>query len=210
MANLPTTLDFQGTEIEVIDLKGQPWLRGHQIGIPLGYDAQPDTAIKKLYARHADEFTPDMTAMVELPTAGGVQQVRIFSPRGCHLLAMLARTPKAKAFRRWVLDVLENLGNNDADLKAEVAALRREVAVLARHLGAPTTFEGQEAHPSLPTEPPRSRPKGARCLTPNQEQEAVILAAKGYSLRQIGKHFGASHTSANRAIKRAQAVGRGR
>jgi hypothetical protein len=33
--------------------------------------------------------------------------VRIFSPRGCYLLGMLARTTRAKAFRVWVLDVLE-------------------------------------------------------------------------------------------------------
>lgn len=33
--------------------------------------------------------------------------MRIFSLRGAHLVAMFARTPKAKAFRRWVLDVLD-------------------------------------------------------------------------------------------------------
>lgn len=37
------------------------------------------------------------------------ERVRIFSLRGCHLLAMFARTPVAKAFRRWVLDVLDAL-----------------------------------------------------------------------------------------------------
>lgn len=31
--------------------------------------------------------------------------VRIFSLRGCHLLAMLARTAIAKQFRVWVLKV---------------------------------------------------------------------------------------------------------
>lgn len=36
---------------------------------------------------------------------------RIFSLRGCHLLAMFARTPVAKAFRRWVLDVIEQYGD---------------------------------------------------------------------------------------------------
>lgn len=36
-----------------------------------------------------------------------LQETRIFSLRGCHLLAMFARTPVAKEFRRWVLDVLE-------------------------------------------------------------------------------------------------------
>lgn len=35
--------------------------------------------------------------------------VRIFSPRGCHLIAMFARTPRAAALRRSVLDVLEGI-----------------------------------------------------------------------------------------------------
>jgi hypothetical protein len=48
-----------------------------------------------------------MTALVELDTKGGKQQVRIFSLRGCHLLAMFARTPVAKEFRKWVLDVID-------------------------------------------------------------------------------------------------------
>ena len=37
------------------------------------------------------------------------RKARIFSLRGCHLVAMFARTPVAKAFRRWVLDVLDKL-----------------------------------------------------------------------------------------------------
>ena len=52
-----------------------------------------------------------MTAVVTLPTEGGPQETRIFSLRGCHLLAMFARTPVAKAFRRWVLDVIEQYGD---------------------------------------------------------------------------------------------------
>lgn len=50
-----------------------------------------------------------MTALVKLPTERGEQEVRIFSPRGCYALAMFSRTKVAKAFRRWVLDVLESI-----------------------------------------------------------------------------------------------------
>jgi prophage antirepressor-like protein len=35
------------------------------------------------------------------------KEVRIFSLRGCHLIAMFARTAIAKQFRKWVLDVLD-------------------------------------------------------------------------------------------------------
>lgn len=63
--------------------------------------------INDLYKRHSDEFTESMTAVVKLPTAGGNQEVRIYSPRGCYALGMFARTKVAAEFRKWVLDVLE-------------------------------------------------------------------------------------------------------
>ena len=44
------------------------------------------------------------TGVMELPT-------RIFSLRGCYALAMFARTPIAKAFRKWCLDVIERYGD---------------------------------------------------------------------------------------------------
>jgi len=48
-----------------------------------------------------------MTRLIEMDTAGGKQQTRVFSLRGAHLLGMFARTEKAKAFRKWVLDILD-------------------------------------------------------------------------------------------------------
>ncbi|MBP0629767.1 Bro-N domain-containing protein [Cupriavidus sp. AcVe19-1a] len=99
-------LAFESIEFDVIDIHNVPWLRGPQIGGALGY-ADDAKAVQKLFDRNSDEFTAEMTQVVELDTAGGRQPVRIFSPRGCYLLGMLARTERAKAFRRWVLDVLE-------------------------------------------------------------------------------------------------------
>ena len=103
-------LCFQSVEFDVVQQNQQPWIRGYQIGRALGYTA-PDVQISKLYTRHADEFTPAMTDVVTLPTEGGPQETRIFSLRGCHLLAMFARTPVAKAFRKWCLDVIEQYGD---------------------------------------------------------------------------------------------------
>lgn len=103
---MSTILVFENTEFDVVDIHNVAWLRGPQIGGALGYQ-DPADAIQKVFTRNADEFTAEMTQVLELPTAGGLQQVRVFSPRGCYLLGMLARTEKAKAFRQWVLDVLE-------------------------------------------------------------------------------------------------------
>lgn len=98
-------LTFNSTQFDIVDCNGQPWLQARQIGSALGY-AREDS-INKIYERNADEFTNKMTSTVKLTLQGQQREVRIFSLRGAHLLAMFARTEVAKEFRRWVLDVLE-------------------------------------------------------------------------------------------------------
>jgi prophage antirepressor-like protein len=55
-----------------------------------------------------------MVGVVNLtpPSGGGIQQTTIFSLRGAHLIAMFARTEKAKQFRRFILDLLEREAGN--------------------------------------------------------------------------------------------------
>ena len=101
-----TTLTFQNTTLSVINQHNQTYITASDLGLALEY-ANPLRAISKLYNSNADEFTPEMTALIEMPTAGGLQKVRIFSLRGAHLIAMFARTKVAKDFRKWVLDILD-------------------------------------------------------------------------------------------------------
>lgn len=101
-----TTLTFQNTTLSVINKNNHTFLTATDLGTALEY-AQPDKSIKLIYDRNADEFTAEMTALIELQTAGGKQQVRVFSLRGAHLIAMFARTKVAKEFRKWVLDILD-------------------------------------------------------------------------------------------------------
>lgn len=117
-------LCFNDVRFDVIPQNSQPWVRGYQIGTALGYGENADVSIRKLYTRHADEFTDAMTAVVTLPTEGGPQETRIFSLRGCHLLAMFARTPVAKAFRRWVLDVLDRMAAEERAALPEVPHIK--------------------------------------------------------------------------------------
>ena len=100
-----TTLTFQNTTLSVISKNNQTWLSTTEISKALGYNRSDN--LLKLYNAHADEFTPCMTALIDMQTAGGVQKVRIFSLRGCHLIGMLSHTKVAKEFRRWVLDILD-------------------------------------------------------------------------------------------------------
>lgn len=123
-------LVFQNTTFDVIDQNGQPWLRMPQIGVALGY--ANSYHVQKIYSANADEFTDSMTAVVKLPTAGGEQETRIFSLRGCHLLAMLSRTQTAKAFRRWVLDILDR-ETGSAPGQPTPAAIERPIISAALH-----------------------------------------------------------------------------
>ena len=101
-----TTLTFQNTTLSVINQNNQTFLTASDLGKALDY-SDSDRSVRRLYTANADEFTTEMTALVEMQTAGGLQKVRIFSLRGAHLIAMFARTKVAKDFRKWVLDVLD-------------------------------------------------------------------------------------------------------
>ncbi|MFU2137512.1 Bro-N domain-containing protein [Gallibacterium anatis] len=100
-----TTLTFQNKTLSVINQQNQIWLSTLEIGEALGYSRFD--SVTKIYERHADEFTPNMTALIEMQTNGGMQKVRIFSLRGAHLIGMLSHTKVAKDFRKWVLDILD-------------------------------------------------------------------------------------------------------
>ena len=84
------SLSFKNTHFQITDINGQPWLRGLQIASALGYK-NPTSDITNLYDRNADEFTDSMTRVIELTTAGGKQQVSVFSLRGAHLLRPLQK-----------------------------------------------------------------------------------------------------------------------
>lgn len=98
-------LNFHGISLQpVSDISGI-WLTANQIGYALQY--ADDKAVQRIYARHLDEFTEKMSTVVKLTTPSGRQDTRVFSLRGAHLIAMFARTPVAKEFRRWLLDILD-------------------------------------------------------------------------------------------------------
>jgi len=99
-------LVFHNIDLAPVRRDNALWIRDFQIGSALNY-ANPSAFISRIYNKHADEFTPSMTRMARIHTAGGYQQARVFSLRGTHLLAMFSRTPVAAEFRRWVLDVLD-------------------------------------------------------------------------------------------------------
>jgi len=106
------TLTFNNNTLTTINQDNQIWLSASELAIALGYKNKQ--SVSKIYNSNAEEFTDTMTRVIESTesvlsskTKGLKVKTRIFSLRGCHLLAMFARTDIAKAFRVWVLDILE-------------------------------------------------------------------------------------------------------
>lgn len=117
----PEALSFNDIRFDVVDWAGKVWLKAIEIGRALGY--ADDKAVQRIYARHSDEFSSEMTGVVNLTTPSGKQNARVFSLRGAHLLAMFARTKVAKAFRKWVLDVLDREVQRQAQEQGAATAL---------------------------------------------------------------------------------------
>lgn len=82
----------------------QIWITSSELALMLGYSRLDK--VTQIFNRKADEFTSKMTRVIENPSNVNLT-LRIFSLRGAHLIAVFARTPVAKEFRKWVLDVLE-------------------------------------------------------------------------------------------------------
>ena len=197
-------LTFKSTKITPIIINGQPYLGVSQIAMALQYKrgGQIDTpfaeeSVRRLYNRHSDEFTPDMTFLTDADTAGGKQQIRVFSLRGCHLLAMFSKTPVAKEFRKWVLDVLEQQYSPTPALDAKAIggivkkcaskAIKDELAVLP----APS-FNPQALITALDTA--RQDEESRRCIgmavTP--QEKSLIEAIRNDYYIAVGKVYRAA------------------
>ncbi len=177
--NLPTTIQFQDTDLSIIDRDGVPWLIGAEVARALGYSSAEE--IGKLYRRHKDEFTDAMSLTVKLTGRGHVAPTnhRIYSPRGAQLIAMLAKTDRAKAFRRWVLDVLEAQA---APAAPDLVALRQQV--VGDVVGLIMDKIGSQIAASQP------RPMPARTMPPlTKPDDPMPRLMDGHAVFRIGSQM---------------------
>lgn len=103
-------LSFNEVNFTPVHQDGQIWLTATELAKALGY-AKSD-AVTQVYERNQDEFNSSMTLTLKLRVKGfgngnSEKESRIFSLRGCHLVAMFSKTDIAKKFRKWVLDILD-------------------------------------------------------------------------------------------------------
>ncbi|WP_420877694.1 P22AR C-terminal domain-containing protein [Rosenbergiella nectarea] len=105
-----TDFNFHGVMLTPVNNVPGIWLTSADVAKALGYKSTK--SISNLFSQYEDEFSQGMTMVIESVTNGingssRRMKVRVFSLRSAHLIAMFARTPVAKEFRRWVLDILD-------------------------------------------------------------------------------------------------------
>lgn len=105
-----TDFNFHGIQLQPVEQMNDIWLTSSDIAKALGYASSK--SVSTIYSRNSDEFTDAMSMVIKMKTNGinnnlREKSVRIFSLRGCHLIAMFATTTIAKEFRKWVLDILD-------------------------------------------------------------------------------------------------------
>lgn len=89
---------------------GKIWFTANNLACLLEY--KDVKQVNKIFSRHKDEFTESMTTKVTVSdksmTCGALSaEIRLFSPRGAHLIGMMSRTKVAKDLRIWLLDLAE-------------------------------------------------------------------------------------------------------
>lgn len=142
---MSNALTFRDVTFDVRTIRNTTYITSAQLAAALGYATE--NAVTKIYHRNADEFTVEMT--VTQNGSGGQLPTRLFSLRGAHLVAMFARTPVAKEFRKWVLDVL------DKETKADVNLLQPDYFAKVRDIAIKFADDwvrvgkGEDIHPTL-------------------------------------------------------------
>lgn len=118
-------IKFQDHTLEFVEINGDKYLNGAQIGQCLNL-SQGSHAVGKIYKRNRKEFTPEMSIAAEMPTTTGNKLTRLYSLRGAALIAMYAQTPVAAQFRAFILDVLEGKQSTKAQAE-QINAIRMEI-----------------------------------------------------------------------------------
>ena len=99
--------DFNGNEIVFIEREDDIWITGEALGIGLEYK-NPRKDIMQLYYRHKDELE-EYSSILNLSTEAGRRETTVFTEMGAYLLIMFSNQPKAKNFRKWVVNIVKEI-----------------------------------------------------------------------------------------------------
>lgn len=200
------TLEFNGTELQVLQHEGQLWLTAEQVGRCLGYaEDSVRISVVNLYNRSADEFSEYDTCVIKLISQGQGRDTRIFSATGCNLLGFFANTECAKDFRVWAKKMLAGqavvmqpapgtpLSLDTAQLARLFDSLEKMVSLMPRVLGVMEQM--LSAMPKmLEATHPAKRSAGRKKMYAEDVARIKDLSASGYLLDDLVAETGFSQS----------------
>lgn len=102
------TIQFHGLNVRLYENRDMVWITAEDIGRCLNF-TNPRKGVHKVYERRKDEIEP-FSGVVKLTTPeGGIQETRVYTEQGAYLIAMFARTDRAKEVRRWLAGLPEKI-----------------------------------------------------------------------------------------------------
>lgn len=106
---------FNGIECDIYSNEKEMVMTSTQLGKCLGY-SNPRIAISNIVERNKYLKEKEFSGVIILSTPSGKQETRVFTEDGIYEVTMLAKTEKAKEFRRFVRKLLKSLRKGNAKI----------------------------------------------------------------------------------------------
>lgn len=97
MTNEIVPFDFEGNEVRIINIEGNPWWVAGDVTQVLGY-SNPRTAV----SRHVDEEDRNTVPFQDGNNSRGNPNRTILNESGLYALMLASKLPQAKRFKKWV------------------------------------------------------------------------------------------------------------
>ena len=120
--------EFEGTQLAVIEHRGEEWFTAEDIGKGLGFMGDEAKAIRKIFERNADEFE-GLSSCVKMTLEGKLRTHRLFNAQAAVKFGFFAKTTRAKAFRHWASQFLTR---GVKQLRAQYAKAERKISRLEK------------------------------------------------------------------------------
>ncbi len=98
------SIDFGDENVDVYEHDGQIFLKGEDLGCMLEL-ADPRNGVHNIFVRHEDELKPHSVTLKLIASDGKAYETRVYSETGAYLVAMFARSSKAKEVRQWLAEL---------------------------------------------------------------------------------------------------------
>ena len=126
--------------VRFIEVNGEPALTSEELGRHLGFQ-HPRRSINNIYERNREELEP-FCSDINLMSEAGQRNYRVFFEQGIYIVCMLAKTEKAKRFRRQVAQLLKAV--REKRVHEMMDSARREGALMMLELSRRVKTYGRD------------------------------------------------------------------